>query len=129
MSHCLKRREPEALIQRRKHERLCDIVKNTQHLDRNEPKKAHILLHSAANYRAPQSRMAGKVVADDNQLEVLELPIFRQLALQGRKRFDNAYHVFVRPDRSRIKDERMIHLVALCNQPAIAIGGVSMQKA
>src|SRR5208283_363782 len=129
MSHSFERREPEALVERREHERLCDIVKDAQHFDWNEAEKAHILLHAAAHHCAPQPRMAGKVVADDDQFEVFELLLFSQLALQRRKRLDDAHYVFVRPDRPRIQNEWMIYQVALRDQLAVALGGVPVQKA
>ena len=68
--HGLQRRQPKALIQRREDKDLRLVIENPQHFDRDESQKAHIVLHSAAHHGAPQIRIAGKVVPDDDQLQV-----------------------------------------------------------
>ncbi len=53
-------------------------------------------LHSALHHRTPKVGMPRHFIADDDQLQVLELSFLGQVSLQRRERFDNAYDVLVR---------------------------------
>src|SRR5260370_39074872 len=72
--------------------------------------------------------MARKIVSDNDELQIRKLLLLLKLALERRKRFDDAHHILVRPNRTRIKNERIVHQIALGNQFAIGFGGMAVQK-
>ena len=70
MHHRFQRRQPKALVQRRKDEHFRFVIENPQHFDRDESQKAHIILHAAPHHGSTQVGIAGKIVSDNDQLEI-----------------------------------------------------------
>ena len=117
--HGFERRQAETLIERGKHEDLGDVVENAQHFDGHESKKAHIVLHAAADYGAAQAGMSGKIVADNDRASDREVALFLQFGFESGEGFDGAHDIFVRPDRAGIEEKWIVHLVAFGDQVAI----------
>src|ERR1700745_1185058 len=60
---CIERGEAKALVERGAEENIGYVIKNSEHVDGHKTEETDIVMHAAANHRAPQVRMAGKVVA------------------------------------------------------------------
>src|SRR5438270_571142 len=129
MGHGLKWRQAETLIQRREDENLGDVIENAERLDRNEAKKAHVVLHGTLDDSAPKIGVRGEVVTDDDQLEVREFAIFLQLALECGKCLDHAANVLVWANAPGVKQERIIDLVTLSDELLICFSGWANEKA
>src|SRR5581483_3806120 len=84
--------------------------------------------HAAADDCASQVRMSGKIVADDDQLEVLEYSLFCQFCFQRRKALDDSHHVFVRADAARVEQKGVVNLVAFRDELVIGRTGVPAVK-
>ena len=93
-----------------------------------KPKKAHIVLHAAADHGPPQVGIAGNVVSNNDELQIREGLLFFQLRLQRGECFDHPHDVLVRADSSGIEQEGISHLVALGNQLAVGRAGVSVKE-
>src|SRR6202050_2431850 len=128
VSHRLQGLQAEPLVQRREDKDLSRIVESAQHLDRNESQEANIVLHSAADHRAPQVRIAGNVVSNNDELQVRKRLVLFQFGLQRREGFDHAYDVLVRTDSAGIEQEGICDLVTFGNQLTVGRAGVSMKK-
>src|ERR1022692_4273203 len=100
MSHCFERGQSEALVERGKYKNFGDIIKNSEHFNRHKSEKAHVVLHATSHHGSSQARVTGKVVADDDELQIGELLLFLQFILQRRERLDDAHDILVRPYRS-----------------------------
>lgn len=87
------------------------------------------MLHPAAHHGSPQVRIAGQVIADDDEFEIGIRLIALQFRFQRGKRLDHAYHILVSADSPRIQEERVRHLVTLGDQLAVGGAGVAVQKA
>src|SRR6202795_5106611 len=129
MGHRFEWWQPKSLVKRWKHKNLGYIIKNAQYFDGHESQKTHVVLHAAAHHGASQPRMTGKIVSDNDELQIRKLLLLLKLALQRRKRFDDAHHILMWPNRARIKNKRIVHQIALGNQFAIGVGGMAVQKA
>src|ERR1700674_1704343 len=97
--------QPKSLVKGWKDKNLGYIIKNAQHFDGHESQETHVVLHAAPHHGASQPRMARKIVSDDDELQIRKLLLLLKLALQCRKRFDDANHILVWPDRTRIQNE------------------------
>src|SRR4029077_14565031 len=113
MRHGLQGWQSESFVKRRKHKNLGGVVEDPQHFDGDEAEEAHVVLDAAADNSAPQVRVLGNFVADDDQFEAGILALFFQLSFERGKCLNDSYHILVRADAPRIKQERIIHLVAL----------------
>ena len=129
VGHGFQRRQAKTFVERRENEDLGGIVKNPQHFDGDETEEAHIILHSAADHGAAQVGMLGKLVADDDQLQVGNFSCFLQFRFQGGKSFDDPNQVLGRTDAARIKQKRILDEVAFRQDLAVGVGGMSMQEA
>src|SRR5204862_3749280 len=124
-----KRRQTEALIQRWEYKNLGVVIEDAQYIDRHEPKKTNIVLHCALDHGAPQVRMLGKLVADDDQLQVGEIFALVQFRLERGEGFDNSADILVRLDISGVEQERIVDLVAFRDQLAVGVAAVAASKA
>src|SRR5438093_1465690 len=68
--HGLERRQSETFIQRGEHESGRALVKNTQRIKRHEAKKARAVLDAAVNHGPPDGRIAGNLIADNDQAQI-----------------------------------------------------------
>src|SRR2546425_857979 len=57
--------------------------------------------------------MAGKVVSNDDQLQIAELVFFVKFGLQCRKSLNDAHQILMWTDPPRIEHKGIIHQVAL----------------
>ena len=103
MRHRFQRRQAKSFVERRKEEDVCDVVENPQYLDGHEAEKADVIAYAAANDGAPQIGMAGKIIPNDDQLQIGELVLLLQFSPERRKGFDDAHEILVRTDSSRIQ--------------------------
>src|SRR5208337_2237709 len=129
MRHGFQRWQTESFIQRGEHEDLGLIVKDAQHFDRHKAEKPHIVLHPAFDHRAPKVGMFGYFIADDDQLQVFELPFLGQLSLERSERLYDAHDVLVRADAACIEQERVVHLVTLRDESAVGFAGMPLAEA
>ena len=70
--HGFERRQPEALVERREHEHRREPVEHRQRLIGHEAEEAHVLVQVVRVDGASQRRVLRDVVADDQQLQVIE---------------------------------------------------------
>ena len=73
--------------------------------------------------------MLGDFVADDDELQVVELPFLAQFAFERGKRLDDAHYIFVRADAPGVEQKRRVHLIALGDEFALGIAGVAQAEA
>src|SRR5271157_481 len=126
--HGLQWRQPEAFVERWEYEDLGEIVENAQYANRDEAEEANVVLHPALNHGAAQVGMLGKLIADDDELQVGVLAVLFQVALKSGEGFNDADHVLVRADASGVEQEWIVDLVALGNELAVGVGGVSLAE-
>src|SRR4029077_2061218 len=94
--------QSKSLVERWKHKNFGHIIKNAQHFDGHESQETHVVLHTTAHDGASQPRMTRKIVSNNDELQIRKLLFFLKFAFQRRKRFDDAHHILVRPNRTRI---------------------------
>ena len=100
--------KPKPFVQGRKREERGRLIEHPENRIRNETEKSHILLDAAANHGQPQVLMLAEFVADDDELQIVVSFVVGKFALQNRECLDQSVKVLVRPDLSRIKDERVV---------------------
>ncbi len=73
--------------------------------------------------------MTRDFVANDDELEVVVEAFLFSSILQRGEGLDDAHHILVRADASGVEQERAVHLVALGDELALGVAGVSQAEA
>ena len=108
--HGFERRQPEALVERRKHEHAGEPVHDRERLFRHVAQEAHVLVELMRVHRATQRRVLRDFVADEHELQMIEAALAHEI-----ERLDQALEVLVRLDVAGVEHELVVQLIALAH--------------
>ena len=116
--HGLERRQPEAFVERRKHEHAGESIQDRERAIGDEAEEPHVFVQLVPMDGVPQRRVLGDLVADDDELDLVELSAPPE-EVEG---LDGALDVLVRLDVAGVEDERVVELVALAHPRHVVLG-------
>src|SRR5260370_32666793 len=122
--HGLEWRQSKTFVERWKYEGSRTLVENTQRIKWDEAQKARTVLHAAVNHGSPDGRVAGNLIADDDQPQVGIKRMAGELVAHDGEGFDQTRNIFLRANISGIEQEWVLDLISLHDAAPLALLGL-----